>query len=346
MSTTSITSIQSAFSQPEALNLELETPSFPGGKRYAAAGPALRQIFGGRVQRIALDGGFTCPTRDGSLGNAGCLYCDADGARARHLDPVLPVAEQLQRGVATAGQIMAHGKQINLAANASPITRFIAYFQAYTNTYAPPAELRRIYEQSLSDERVVGMAISTRPDCLSESVLDVLEEFSRRTFLWVEVGIQSKRNATLAAIERGHDVEAYIDAASRLRARGIRFCAHLIFGLPGDSPEDMMGAAELLNETHAWGVKVHNLYVDKHSRLAKIFEEGKLRLLERREYLDLLIEFLARLSPGILIHRFLGSLSPDRLLAPAWSSQKTQMLNDLDRLLKEGTAWQGKKCSL
>jgi hypothetical protein len=202
-------------------------------------------------------------------------------------------------------------------------------------------DLRAIYEEGLSDPRVVAMAIGTRPDCLPEPVLDVLSEFGRRTFLWVEIGLQSIRNATLAAVGRGHTVEQFIAASQRLKASGIRFCAHVIFGLPGDSRDDMLAAADLLNRLGAWGVKMHNLYIDKHSPLAEPYLRGEIPILSREEYLDLAVDFLARLSPEILIHRLVGETHPNRLLAPAWSADKTSFLNALDRTITERGLFQG-----
>lgn len=303
---------------------------FPGGKRYAALAPALRAILGGPVRRIGLDAGFTCPTRDGSLGTGGCLYCDAGGARASYAQPELPVHEQLRRG-------------IERTRRRDPDARFIAYFQAFTNTYAPPAELRRVYEEGLSDPAVAALAIGTRPDCLSEEVLDVLAEFAPRTFLWVEMGLQSTRNDTLHRVRRGHTVEQFVDAAQRLRHRNLRYCAHVIFGLPGDRPEDMVRSADLLNELGAWGVKIHNLYIDREAPIAENWRRGDVPLLSRDEYIDLLIEFLSRLSPQILIHRLLGEAPRERLLAPEWSADKQAFLRELDRRMDEMDAFQGAK---
>ncbi|HUT24132.1 MAG TPA: TIGR01212 family radical SAM protein [Sumerlaeia bacterium] len=304
-------------------------PPFPGGKRYAALGPALRGIFGQRVRRVPLDAGFTCPTRDGTLGTGGCLYCDAEGSRAARVDPDLPAREQLRRGIE---------RELGTARAGL----FIAYFQAFTSTYAPPEALRAAYEEGLSDPRVAAMAIGARPDCLAEPILDVLADFAHRTFLWVEVGLQSARDATLEAVCRGHSVADFIDAARRLRARGLRFCAHVIFGLPGDGRDDMLAAAPLLNDLGAWGVKLHNLYIHKHSPMAQLWRRGEAPLLPRDEYLELVVEFLARLSPDVLIHRLVGEAPRNRLLAPEWTKDKRGFLNDLDRRLAALDLWQGK----
>ncbi|NQU45038.1 TIGR01212 family radical SAM protein [bacterium] len=298
-------------------------------KRYRALNPALRELFGGRTRRIALDAGFTCPTRDGTLGVGGCRYCDAGGGRAWSVDPEEPVREQLRRGI-----------ERSLARDPKT-TRFIAYFQAFTNTYAPPDRLRRIYEEGLSDPRVVAMAIGTRPDCLAPETLDVLGGFSRRTFLWVELGLQSIRNETLAAMDRGHSVERFVEAAHALREREIRLCAHVILGLPGDGTEDMLASASLLNDLGVWGVKLHNLYIHRNSRLAHDYREGRLSLLTREEYLHLVIEYLSYLRENILIHRLIGEAPGNRLLAPEWARKKQDFLARLDREMDRTDVHQG-----
>ena len=302
---------------------------FPGGKRYRGLGPALREIFGERLQRIPISAGFTCPTRDGTVGHGGCLFCDAGGAGAEFAQTGLPVREQVAHGIAQAlkGRIGAQ--------------KFVAYFQAFTNTYAEPERLRALYEAGLSDPRVVALAIGTRPDCLPEAVLDVLEEFSARTFLWVEIGLQSTRNETLRAFGRGHTVEAFVDAAERLRRRGIRFLGHVILGLPGDTAEDMLAGADLLSRAGAWGVKIHNLYVDAHSPLAERYRRGEIPLMDRAEYLDRVVRFLERLDPAIVVHRVLGQAPRNRLLAPRWCLDRDPFLLDLDRLLEERQTHQG-----
>lgn len=302
---------------------------FPGGKRYRALGPTLREIFGERLQRIPISAGFTCPTRDGTVGRGGCLFCDAGGAGAEFAQTGRPVREQVAHGIAQAlkGRIGAQ--------------KFIAYFQAFTNTYAEPAQLRALYEAALCDSRVVALAIGTRPDCLPESVLDVLEDFSARVFLWVEVGLQSTRNDTLRVFDRGHTVETFVDAAQRLRRRGIRSLGHVILGLPGDTSEDMLAGADLLSRVGVWGVKIHNLYVDAHSPLAELYRQGEIPLVERSEYLDLVVRFLERLDPAIVVHRVLGQAPRERLLAPRWCLDRDPFLLDLDRLLEERQTHQG-----
>lgn len=307
------------------------TPAlFPGGRRYRALSPELRALFGGPVWRVPLDAGFSCPTRDGAAGTGGCRYCDAGGARSAAVEPALPVAEQLARGIA------------RLRGRGGEGARFIAYLQAFTNTYAPPERLERVYAEALGDSRVAALAVATRPDCLSEPVLDVLERVARRTFLWVEVGLQSTSDVALAEARRGHDVAAFADAARRLRARGIRFVTHLIFGLPGDTPAGMLAAGPLLGHLGTWGVKVHQLYVDREAAWAEEWRGGRLPMLLREEYVDLVVGFLERLPGEVVVHRLMGEAPRERLLAPGWCADKPAFLRALDDAMAARATWQGR----
>ena len=314
--------------------MEPKPEAFPGGRRYRALGPELRALFGGPVWRVPLDAGFTCPTRDGLAGRGGCRYCDAGGARSAAVEPALSVAGQLARGIARLGARPSGGGR--------QAAGFIAYLQAFTNTYAPPERLERVYADALGDPRVVALAVATRPDCLSGPVLDVLERVARRTFLWVEVGLQSTSDLALATARRGHDVAAFADAARRLRARGIRFVTHLIFGLPGDTPAAMLAAGPLLGHLGTWGVKVHQLYVDRDAPWAAEWREGRLPTLSREEYLDLAVGFLERLPSQVVIHRLMGEAPRDRLLAPEWCADKAAFLRALGDALESRGTWQGR----
>jgi radical SAM protein (TIGR01212 family) len=317
---------------------------FAGGRRYRALAPELRALFGGPVWRVPLDAGFSCPTRDGAVGRGGCRYCDAGGARSAAVEPALPVAEQLARGIARLQGGRPGGERgiARLRAKRMEGARFIAYLQAFTNTYASPERLERVYAEALGDPRVVALAVATRPDCLSEPVLDVLERVARRTFLWVEVGLQSTSDVALAEARRGHDVTAFADAARRLRARGIRFVTHLIFGLPGDTPAGMLAAGPLLGHLGTWGVKVHQLYVDRDARWAEEWREGRLPTLSREDYVKLVAGFLERLPGDVVIHRLMGEAPRERLLAPDWCADKSAFLRALDEAMAKRETWQGR----
>lgn len=316
------------------------SPGFPGDRRYHALGPALRGIFGGRARRVPLDAGFTCPNRDGALGTGGCLYCDEEGARAAQVPPAKEVGVQLREGIE------------RIRRSSDTTSRFIAYLQSYTNTYAPAekgrldgpwqvALLRDLFDQATSHPDVVALAIGTRPDCLPEVVLDVLEAKSREIFLWVEMGLQSIRDATLADMHRGHDAACFLDAARRLRARSLRFVGHVIFGLPGDTEADMLAAADWLNRAEAWGVKIHHLFIDRRSPLAAQYAAEPFPLLSREQHVDLVAGFLARLRPDIVVHRLMGQTPEPYLVGPEWTQDKNGFLRALEKKMETKDIRQG-----
>jgi radical SAM protein (TIGR01212 family) len=293
-------------------------------KRYNALSDELRRTFGCRVQRITVDAGFTCPNRDGTLASGGCIFCSERGSGADNIARGLPVAEQLARGKA------AMVRRYNAR-------RFIAYFQPYSNTYAPVERLRSLYDEALAVPEVVGLIVGTRPDCLPPEVLDLLAGYARRTWFWLELGLQSPHDRTLARLNRGHDFAAFAAAAEAVTARGIRLCAHVILGLPWESREEMLATAAILNRLGVSGVKIHLLHVMRGTPLAAMYERGEVPLLTRDGYVALVCDFLERLEPQILIHRLTGDGGRD-LLAPAWAAAKMQVLNGIDmELARRGT---------
>lgn len=300
-------------------------------KRYATFNEELRRRFGCRVQRVSLDAGLTCPNRDGSLGVGGCVFCGDRGAAAVGVPIELPVAEQLQRSK----------EYLRRKFRAE---RFLAYFQAYSNTYASIELLRQLYTTVLDDSEVVGLIIGTRPDCLPEAVLDLLTELHQRTYLWLELGMQTMHDRTLAAINRGHDHARFVEAVQRCQDRGMQICAHLILGLPGETREDMLASVRELNRLGVSGVKLHHLHVLKGSRFEEDYRRGGLHLLERDEYVQLVCDALELLDPHILIHRLMGD-GRTELVAPDWSRRKLEVLNQIDAELLKRDSRQGSRLS-
>ncbi|MDY0383273.1 TIGR01212 family radical SAM protein [Trichlorobacter sp.] len=300
-------------------------------KRYTTFTAELRQRFGCRVQRISLDAGLTCPNRDGSLGIGGCSFCGDRGAAAVGVQTELPLAEQLQRSK-------------EYLRRKFKADQFIGYFQAYSNTYASVGALRNLYQTALADPELVGMIIGTRPDCLPEPVLDLLTELHAKTYLWLELGMQTMHDGTLAAINRGHDHACLVEAVQRCQARGLRVCVHLILGLPGETREQMLASVRELNRLGVDGVKLHHLHVLKGSRLVDDYQRGALRLLEREEYVQLVCDALELLDPRIVIHRLMGD-GRSELLAPDWSRRKLEVLNLIDAELKKRDSRQGCRLS-
>ena len=299
-------------------------------KRYNPFSAELKRVFGCRVHRISVDAGFTCPNRDGTVGSGGCIYCGGDGSGSFGI----------ARGLSITGQLE-DGKEV--MARKYKAARFMAYFQPYSNTYAPVEALRTLYDEALAVPDVVGLIVGTRPDCLPADVLDLLVAYHRRTYFWLELGIQSFHDRTLSLIRRGHDAAASITAIQSARSLGLRVCTHVILGLPGESRDDMLATAGLLNDLGVNGVKLHLCHVMAGTELANLYGRGELRLLDRDEYVELVCDFLERLDPSIFIHRLTGDGGRDHLVAPQWSMAKFEVLNAIDREMERRDSMQGKR---
>jgi hypothetical protein len=297
-------------------------------KRYNAFSEELKRIFGCRVQRISVDAGLSCPNRDGSLDSEGCIFCGGHGSGSHGILRNLSIAGQIEDGK----EIMRRKYKAQ---------RFIAYFQAYSNTYAPVGQLRALYTEALSVSDVVGLIVATRPDCLSDEVLDYLQELSRRTYLWLELGVQSIHDRSLKLINRRHDHACSVDAVQRATARGIRVCAHIILGLPGETREEMLATAGELNRLGVDGVKLHLLHVMRGTKLAEMYKRGEVQVLDRDEYAGLVCDFLEWLDQRILVHRLTGDGGHDNLVAPLWSLKKFEILNLIDSELERRGTRQG-----
>jgi len=301
------------------------------GRRYYSFSCHLRKVFGEKVYRVSLDAGFTCPNRDGTKGLGGCIFCDAGGSRAGYVEPELPVTEQLLRGM-------------ELMKRVSGARKFIAYFQAFSNTYAPVSYLEKLYKSVLQFEEVVGISISTRPDLLPDEVLDLLEDIGKSTYLWLEIGVQTMKNETLAYLNRGHTMEDSLDAIVRAKKREhIRVLAHVILGLPGETLDDMLNTASELSRLEIDGIKMHHLYVIRGTVLEKLYLSGKVKVFENVEdYAQVAVEFLENLSPNVIVHRLSG-YAKENLVAPKWTSSKLLAQNVIERLLRERDTYQGRR---
>ena len=282
------------------------------------------------MAKIPLDAGFTCPTRDGRIARVGCLYCDARGSGTGAAPQ--PISEQLQ---AWAERLKRRG-----------IRKFIAYFQAYTNTYGDLEQMENLYEEALHFPGVVGLAVGTRPDCLSEPVLELLERFACRTYFWLELGLESPNWHTLRRVVRGHGLAEFIDAVLRAKAHGLRIGVHLIAGLPGDTRRDLIEAARLLTALKVHGVKLHPLFIVRSAPFARLYEEGKVRVLELEEYARWAADFLEHLSAEILILRLSGDVFSDELIAPLWLRNKGSVLAAIEGELRRRGTHQGAKARL
>lgn len=298
-------------------------------KRYNAFSGELKRVFGCRVHRISIDAGLTCPNRDGTLGTGGCIYCGGRGSGSFGI----------ARGLSVAGQIE-DGKEIMVRKYKAK--KFIAYFQAYSNTYGSAEYLKGLYDEALSVGDVVGLIVATRPDCLPPETLDLMEEYANKTYFWLELGLQSVNDKTLRLINRGHDFAAFTEAVKRCRERGIRVSAHVVLGLPGESREDMLASASVINDMGIEGIKLHLLHVMKETPLATLYEKGEVRVMERGEYVGLVCDYLERLRPEVLVQRMTGDGGRNYLIAPLWSLRKFEVLNAIDDELKRRESFQGR----
>jgi radical SAM protein (TIGR01212 family) len=304
---------------------------FTPDRRYYPFSRFLRERFGTRVYRVTIDAGFTCPNVDGTVAVGGCVYCDNRSFSPNRRLPRTPVRDQVRRGVAIL--------QKRYGAD-----RFLAYFQAATNTYAPVEKLRRLYAEALDHPQVVGLAIGTRPDCVPEPILDLLEEHARSRYVCLELGLQTIHDRSLDWMNRGHHFDAFIDAVQRCQGRGLDLCIHVILGLPGETVADMLATADVLATLPVNGVKIHNLHVVRDTPLEEMYGAGDVRLFERDEYVQVVCDFLERLPPEMVIHRLSGDAPPDYLVAPQWCLNKPALLQAIHAEMQGRESWQGRRC--
>jgi hypothetical protein len=312
------------------LSATAEPPWRRDGLRYYALSYFLRQRFGpSRVQKVSLDGGFTCPNVDGTVATGGCTFCDNRSFSPSRRVRRQQILEQLDDGI----RRLKHRYEVD---------RFIAYFQPATNTYAPVERLRSLYEAALSHPKVVGLAIGTRPDCVPDDVLDLLAELAQRTYLSVEYGVQTIHDRSLDAMNRGHHHDATIDAVARSRGRGFEICGHIILGLPGESHADMLATAREIARLGFDAVKIHNLYAVKRTPLAEQVARGQVQLISRSDYVRTLVDVLEVLPPTMVVERVSGDAPPDYLVGPAWCLDKPGVLRAVNAELLRRDTWQGR----
>ena len=303
--------------------------------RYNDLSAYLSAHFPYKVQKISLNAGFTCPNRDGTVGHGGCTYCNNQTFNPAYCKTEKTVTEQL-----------VEGKQF--FARKYPEMKFLAYFQAYTNTYAELEELKRKYEEALQVKDVVGIVIGTRPDCMPDTLLDYLEELNQRTFLIVEYGVESTDNDTLKRINRGHTFEVAEEAIRMTAARGIRVGAHIILGLPGESNEQLIEQAGVLSRLPLTTLKLHQLQLIKGTRMAHEFEmqPEDFHLYSADEYIDLVIDYVEHLRPDIVLERFVSQSPKELLIAPDWGLKNHEFTDKVKKRMRERDAWQGKKYAI
>lgn len=299
------------------------------GKRYHSLNYFLRNKFNEKVFKISLDGGFSCPNRDGTISSGGCLFCSESGSGDYAGSRTLSIGKQFCDVKEMMNKKWKEGK-------------YIAYFQAFTNTYAPIEDLRRKYNEAIKQEGVVALAIATRPDCLGDDVLDLLEEINKEVYVWVELGLQTVSDETARKINRGYKLEVYEDAIRRLKERNIDFVTHCIFGLPGETKKDMLKTVEYVAHTGSKGIKFHLLHLMKNTPMVKLYERGELEFMSQDDYIDLICKSISIIPEDMIVHRLTGDSPRDLLIGPMWSLKKWEILNAIDKALVDNGIYQGK----
>ena len=289
----------------------------------------LKENFKEKIYKVSLDGGFTCPNRDGKISNKGCLFCSDKGSGEFAGDRCKTITTQID-------------EQIDFMKDKIGSSKVIAYFQNFTNTYGDIEYLRKIYYEALNHEKVIGIAIATRPDCLSDDVINLLDEINKKYFLWVELGLQTANDSIGKIINRGYDTKVYIDSCRILNEKNIKFVTHMIVGLPNEEKKDLYDTIDLINSVKSWGIKIHLLYILKNSKLLNYYQQNPFKIYEKDEYENTVIELLERLSPSIVVHRLTGDAKKDELFEPLWSLNKRGILNSIEKKLKSSKSYQGK----
>ena len=289
----------------------------------------LKENFKEKIYKVSLDGGFTCPNRDGKISNKGCLFCSDKGSGEFAGDRCKTITTQID-------------EQIDFMKDKIGSSKVIAYFQNFTNTYGDVEYLKKIYYEALNHEKVIGIAIATRPDCLSDDVINLLDEINKKYFLWVELGLQTANDSIGKIINRGYDTKVYIDSCRILNEKNIKFVTHMIVGLPNEEKKDLYDTIDLINSVKSWGIKIHLLYILKNSKLLNYYQQNPFKIYEKDEYENTVIELLERLSPLIVVHRLTGDAKKDELFEPLWSLNKRGILNSIEKKLKSSKSYQGK----
>jgi radical SAM protein (TIGR01212 family) len=308
--------------------------TFPWGhsRRINLASNNTKKEFGSRLQKVTIDAGFTCPNRDGKISEGGCSFCNNNAFNPSYCQPEKSITEQINQGLDF------HKKRYRKAGN------HVAYFQAYSNTYAPVEVLRERYFEALNHENIIGLVIGTRPDCIDENVLALLNEINKQYYLVLELGIESVYNETLNNINRGHSFEKSVWAINEANKLGIRTGGHIIFGLPGETRKMMLESAKVLSELPLHSLKFHQLQIVKDTRIGRQFtqEPEVFKLFGLYEYIDFIIEYLGLLSPSIVIERLAGETQPDYNLGMKWNIRYDQVLRHIEEKMEEKNEWQGK----
>ena len=311
----------------------MEQQNFAWGhnKRYNDFSSYFRNKFSERVQKVSIDAGFTCPNRDGTKGKGGCTYCDNKTFKPSYTNLENSVSHQVEEGIA-------------FFSKKYESMKFLAYFQAYTNTYAPFDDLRKLYEEALQHPKIIGLVISTRPDCISSELLDYLEELGKRVYVMLEFGLESHLDKSLERINRGHTFADSVKAIEETARRGINNCAHLILGLPGETREDWLEQAKVISRLPVKNLKLHQLQIHRRTLMEKQYKTNpdQFNLFTVEEYIELVVDYLELLSPEIIVERFVSEAPSHMVVAPKWGLKNFEFVAKVEKRLAERNTWQGR----
>lgn len=297
---------------------KISNPGSWSGKPYNFFGDYLAAAYSCRVLKLPIDAGLSCPNRDGTLGFEGCIFCSEEGSASPTTGGFSSIADQMRNAKETFRR-------------SERETKYIAYFQAFTNTYGSPDKLKKLYDEAVSFPEVTGLMIGTRPDCINREILDIISSYKKENFeLWIELGVQSVHDRSLAFLNRGHTFQQTVDALNLIEEYGIPVCVHVILGIPGESWADMMETAETISKLPVSGVKIHHLHVIKGTPLERFYNEKSFTLMTMKEYVSTLCDFIERLRPDIIIHRLMGDRMEDSLLLPKWGLHKGTVLQAIE----------------
>ncbi|MBI2608766.1 MAG: TIGR01212 family radical SAM protein [Deltaproteobacteria bacterium] len=300
------------------------------GKRYYSFGQHLKEHFGEKVYKVSLDGGFTCPNRDGTLGHGGCTFCSQDGSLAPGADPYIGLKEQIEKGKVFLGQ--RYGAK-----------KFLAYFQSFSNTYGDVLELEKKYRLALNQKDIVGLSVATRPDCVPDKTLDLIADISKDHYTWLEFGLQTMHDNINKSLNRLHTFKDFVSAVERAHKRNLRICAHIILFLPGETRKHMEETIQTLSKMPVTGIKVHLLHVIKKTALASQHAKGEISLPSQKEYVETVADFVELLPPHLIIQRLTGETSKEEMIAPLWALNKNQILKEINDTLIQRNTCQGSR---
>ena len=301
---------------------------FPDGKRYYPFSTHLKEYFGEKIYKVSLDGGFTCPNRDGSLGFGGCTFCSQDGSLAPGADPFVGIPEQIKKG-----KEFMHRRY--------GAKKFLAYFQSFSNTYDKIEVLEKKYSLALSQPGIVGLSVSTRPDCVPNDILDLMGDISKKHYTWLELGLQTMHDDINKSLNRLHKFSDFVDAVERAHSRKLRICGHIILYLPGETENHMRETVKTLSKMPLSGIKIHLLHIIKKTALAVDFAKGAVNLPSQEEYVQTVCNMVELLPPKLIIHRLTGETSPDEMIAPKWALNKNIVLQHINNELIRRNTYQG-----